>query len=765
MDFPELDGNQKIALAALALAALAALLFLTAQAGPQDGAQNATQTKLLQTEIIANPPLVLRYGPNESAELLEITNNGTNPSDFDLYSIVPSERASAYSLVSVDNKPPSPGESAFLSDRVAFRDSMLLAPNGVKTKSFGFQKSGGSPLYLITKPAAAANDTEKFKSLLRKIADLGLTRGESGALQKRLNDVLAAANFSTELLDSLDAFVDAVKNATETRITNPDYNATDDISRLPMPTPRPANFTNPLDGLPASINLTVSELEPFASSELSFDSVEALEIVTKTEGGVERYAEDVSFERLGQAYHGLFSVDLAKAPKNADGMFKTTSYSGTLTVGLSRLVLSKEISVEVKVKHSRAADLQKKEELVAELESAAPETGPIVSASLAGKKIVVDAGHGCASGAKCGGVREADRNAVVARKLEALLQAAGVETKGVYSTCTDEIEPEERTQLANAWPADLLVSIHHDSCATGVELVYYPNNPGWKQDEAKRVGALIDSQLKPLVGSSRGLVPDDASNFDQLFISDLNMPGILVEVTRTDAPQYSDPTFVDKAAKAIFDGIAEYYGYNAISEGAFRPSERCSKSVITTPPYFSACGKYESLLKQYMQTNGLYDLGLDLGMVESLITQESSCNSNIDKWGLMQVKACADKGGCVSVEENINLGTAELRDRIEQVSGLLPQDRQGDALTLALFGYNRGEGTVELAIDKIKTGMATYDAMLAACKEKYNGGADCSGYDQNACCSGTGLGARYPERIFQRYQSACTSAGGQPIVS
>ncbi|PIN96530.1 hypothetical protein COU39_01030, partial [Candidatus Micrarchaeota archaeon CG10_big_fil_rev_8_21_14_0_10_60_32] len=61
MDFPELDGNQKIALAALALAALAALLFLTAQAGPQDGAQNATQTKLLQTEIIANPPLVLRY--------------------------------------------------------------------------------------------------------------------------------------------------------------------------------------------------------------------------------------------------------------------------------------------------------------------------------------------------------------------------------------------------------------------------------------------------------------------------------------------------------------------------------------------------------------------------------------------------------------------------------------------------------------------------------------------------------------------------------
>ncbi|PIZ91077.1 hypothetical protein COX86_01610, partial [Candidatus Micrarchaeota archaeon CG_4_10_14_0_2_um_filter_60_11] len=132
MDFPELDGNQKIALAALALAALAALLFLTAQAGPQDGAQNATQTKLLQTEIIANPPLVLRYGPNASAEMLEITNNGTNPSDFDLYSIVPSGRASAYSLVSVDNKPPSPGEAAFLADRVAFRDSMLLAPNGVK---------------------------------------------------------------------------------------------------------------------------------------------------------------------------------------------------------------------------------------------------------------------------------------------------------------------------------------------------------------------------------------------------------------------------------------------------------------------------------------------------------------------------------------------------------------------------------------------------------------------------------------------------------
>ncbi len=86
---------------------------------------------------------------------------------------------------------------------------------------------------------------------------------------------------------------------------------------------------------------------------------------------------------------------------------------------------------------------------------------------LAGVRICLDPGHGGnaqKSGYKRGptGVREAEMNFRIARYLQALLETAGAE---VLLTRDGDVEISlaDRAAMANEWPADLFISLHHNA--------------------------------------------------------------------------------------------------------------------------------------------------------------------------------------------------------------------------------------------------------------------------------------------------------------
>ena len=139
-------------------------------------------------------------------------------------------------------------------------------------------------------------------------------------------------------------------------------------------------------------------------------------------------------------------------------------------------------------------------------------------------KVFIDAGHGGSDpGAVGNGLKEKDIVLSIATKLGALLNGRGISIK--YSRTTDTyLSLEERARLANAWGADLFVSIHANSATSsvrGTECYTHPTANTATKTLSGNVSRAIASKFGI---SNRG---HKEANFAVLRLS--NMPAILVE--------------------------------------------------------------------------------------------------------------------------------------------------------------------------------------------------------------------------------------------
>ena len=139
-------------------------------------------------------------------------------------------------------------------------------------------------------------------------------------------------------------------------------------------------------------------------------------------------------------------------------------------------------------------------------------------------KVFIDAGHGGTDpGAVGNGLKEKDIVLSIATKLGALLNGRGISIK--YSRTTDTyLSLEERARLANAWGADLFVSIHANSATSsvrGTECYTHPTANTATKTLSGNVSRAIASKFGI---SNRG---HKEANFAVLRLS--NMPAILVE--------------------------------------------------------------------------------------------------------------------------------------------------------------------------------------------------------------------------------------------
>jgi len=195
-------------------------------------------------------------------------------------------------------------------------------------------------------------------------------------------------------------------------------------------------------------------------------------------------------------------------------------------------------------------------------------------------RIVIDAGHGPETAGKRspdGSLREYHFNAPTARYVadELLHGYEGVEILMTHDDSRD-VPLKERTDRANAWGADVFVSIHANAYgdggwndAKGIETYVYTTRPA---AALKLAGAVHRNLIRSTGRPDRGV---KSANFHVL--RETKMTAILVEcgfmTNREECALLKTDEYRRKCAEAIVAGIVETYGLKPKQTGQTPPSD------------------------------------------------------------------------------------------------------------------------------------------------------------------------------------------------
>lgn len=187
-------------------------------------------------------------------------------------------------------------------------------------------------------------------------------------------------------------------------------------------------------------------------------------------------------------------------------------------------------------------------------------------------RIAIDAGHGPDTPGKRspdGTLREYHFNAPTARYVADILrnEYEGVEILLTFDDSRD-VPLQERTDKANAWKADLFVSIHANasgdgwSTAQGIETYVYTTRP----PAAVALANAVQRHLVRLTGRpNRGV-----KSADFHVLRESKMTAILCEcgfmTNREEVELLQSDEYRRKCAEAIVAGIAETYGLKKKTE-------------------------------------------------------------------------------------------------------------------------------------------------------------------------------------------------------
>ncbi|HEV7208236.1 MAG TPA: N-acetylmuramoyl-L-alanine amidase [Mycobacteriales bacterium] len=182
---------------------------------------------------------------------------------------------------------------------------------------------------------------------------------------------------------------------------------------------------------------------------------------------------------------------------------------------------------------------------------------------LAGKKVVVDPGHGgVETGWAAGGLTERDVVDDLGRRLQGRLAASGVEaflTHGADSAPTDV----ERATFANETDADLLLSLHvdgsHSPRANGVATFYYGTGPRTGSVPGERLAELVQREIV----ARTDLLDGRCHPRTWELLRRTRMPAVVVEIGYLthpgDARRLADPQLRDTVAEALLVAVQRLF--------------------------------------------------------------------------------------------------------------------------------------------------------------------------------------------------------------
>lgn len=191
---------------------------------------------------------------------------------------------------------------------------------------------------------------------------------------------------------------------------------------------------------------------------------------------------------------------------------------------------------------------------------------------LAGKVLVVDAGHGGIDpGANRTGIVEKDINLAVALELKDVLNQYGVKvvlTRQSDTELSGECDNEKvkgryrrdlmaRVEMAEESDADIFISMHanavNNSKRHGADVFYYAKSP-----DGKALANAIQAELAKVTQTSQS-----AKTADYFVLRRNKIPAALIEVgyitNRDERALLQNPEYQRKLAEAIAKGIYQYY--------------------------------------------------------------------------------------------------------------------------------------------------------------------------------------------------------------
>lgn len=203
------------------------------------------------------------------------------------------------------------------------------------------------------------------------------------------------------------------------------------------------------------------------------------------------------------------------------------------------------------------------------------ETVPTVSLPVAGKTIVIDAGHGKPDeGAESSnGTTEAETNLKIALKLQNLLEQSGSsviltrsDENAIYDVDAKTLKQKKisdihnRVKIGNESSADIFVSIH-------LNKIPQQQYDGWqtfynaKSAEGKKLAELIQNNLNDAIQKENNRV---AKTIDNIYIiKNVEIPTTIVECGFLSNPEEEklllNDEYQNRLAWGIYNGIIDYF--------------------------------------------------------------------------------------------------------------------------------------------------------------------------------------------------------------
>lgn len=188
--------------------------------------------------------------------------------------------------------------------------------------------------------------------------------------------------------------------------------------------------------------------------------------------------------------------------------------------------------------------------------------------AIIGRRIIIDPGHGGKDNGACRDeVMEDEINLHISSYL---YEYCVDELAGVYMTRTGDYDLaslyapnrkqedlRKRVEMINNFDADIFVSIHINAInneSVHGPMVYYRKN----DDDSKRLASNISKQLNDLTKLDKSIHEEDYYLF-----KNTNKIGVLVECgfisNSKERANLIEPTYQQKLAKAIYDGMVSYF--------------------------------------------------------------------------------------------------------------------------------------------------------------------------------------------------------------
>lgn len=206
----------------------------------------------------------------------------------------------------------------------------------------------------------------------------------------------------------------------------------------------------------------------------------------------------------------------------------------------------------------------------------------VPTASLSGKVIVIDPGHGYKSTGKLdpgaiGYVTEQSVNLAVSKILEQKLTAMGA-TVVRLKTESEFILTETRPTVARSYGADMFISLHCNSVtneqAHGVEVYYFTP---FSQPLAKYINDNLSSYYDNKVYAD-GTNSNRGDKYSYYWVTlQQDFPSVLVEMgfvtNERECMAMADPTYQNGIAQSIADGVKAYFARSGLSYSGSGSSE------------------------------------------------------------------------------------------------------------------------------------------------------------------------------------------------